>query len=141
MASSHILIRFNNMAHSFEVGKTYTREQVMTLIGVPTDVKGGNWYTGYARNEDDWFIFCNIGVAGTTGHDYNNRWQTNHLVWFGKTGSHPGQPTIQVMTGPKGDVYIFSRQSNRDRFTYQGRGTAVSIRDTTPVEITWALTP
>ena len=31
----------------FEVGGSYTREDVQNLLGVPDDQRGGNWDTGY----------------------------------------------------------------------------------------------
>ena len=61
------------MLYQFQVGNTYKRRDVYKVIGIPEDTKGGNWDTGYARHENEWFIFCNVGIMGRTGHDYANK--------------------------------------------------------------------
>ncbi len=61
---------------SLQVGKIYKRVEVMDSVGVPPTIsrKGGSWFTGYARHGNVICIFCNVGVAGRTGHDYSNTW-------------------------------------------------------------------
>ena len=56
---------------------------------------GGDWFTGYCRQEDDLVIFMNVGVPGKTGHDFANQYDEDSktIVWFGKTGSHHQQNT------------------------------------------------
>lgn len=72
------------MLYHFQVGKQYTRRDICKIIGVPEDTKGGNWDTGYNQYNEDWFIFCNIGIPGRTGHNYNNLLIGDNLVWYGK---------------------------------------------------------
>lgn len=127
-----------NMDYHFGVGQKYRRRDVYRIIGIPEDTHGGNWDTGYARLGDDWFIFCNIGIPGRTGHDYANRWLGDRLEWYGKTGSCLAHRSIQSMIGPRGETYVFYRESNDEPFTFAGKGQADAVEDTTPVKITWA---
>lgn len=123
--------------YNFIVGKTYKRKDVFEVIGLPEIPKGGNWYTGCNKYKNDWFIFCNIGVTGRTGHDYNNQFAGDNLVWFGETGTKKEHPTIQSLISPPGKVYIFARASNREPFIYAGLGKAKSVEDISPVKIIW----
>src|ERR1700694_2021399 len=61
----------------FEVGRQYTRAQVQDALNVPEDQRDGDWLTGYTRFNDELFVFCNVGTAGRTGHDYFR----GHLSW------------------------------------------------------------
>ena len=58
---------------SFKRGGIYTRKSIGEIcfpgVGRP---KGGNWDTGYVRVENNVIIFMNIGVAGRTGHNFDN---------------------------------------------------------------------
>jgi len=76
-------------------------------------------------------------VAGRTGHDYNNQFVGDELVWFGKTRSKKDHSTIQSLICPVGKVYIFTRMSNKEPFMYTGIGSAKSVEDTSPVKIVW----
>lgn len=125
------------MRYDFIVGRQYRRRDVFRVIGVPEDTKGGNWDTGYNRHGDDWFIFCNIGKPGRTGHDYNNEFVGADLVWYGKTQSKLHHPTIQSMLKLGGRVYVFARENNQEPFTYVGAGRAKAFYDSTPVKIVW----
>lgn len=125
------------MPYDFTAGEEYSRKDVFRIIGMPEDTWGGPWFTGYARQGEDWFLFCNIGEAGRTGHDYQNEWIGGQLHWYGKTRSKLSHPSIQSMIGDEGDVYVFYRTSNENSFTYAGRGEAVEIEDTTPVKVIW----
>src|SRR5258708_1415436 len=69
----------------FEVGAQYTRAQIQQSLDVPEDRRGGDWATGYTRFADELFVFCNVGSAGRTGHDYPNRWDGEQLVWSAKS--------------------------------------------------------
>lgn len=123
--------------YDFTVGEEYTRKDVFRLIGMPEDTWGGPWFTGYARHGSNWFLFCNIGAAGRTGHDYANEWTGDQLRWYGKKRSKLSHPSIQSMIGEEGEVYIFYRSSNESSFTYAGRGEAAEVEDTTPVKVIW----
>ena len=127
--------------YNFIIGKNYKRKDIYRVIEIPEDTKGGNWDTGYNRYKDDWFIFCNIGVAGRTGHDYKNEFLGDELVWFGKNRSKKKHFTIQSLINPVGKVYIFTRTSNKSPFTYAGIGKAKLVEDTEPVKIVWEFIP
>jgi hypothetical protein len=122
---------------SFEVGATYTRSRIKQMIGLDPESKGGPWDTGYAQRDGADFIFCNVGVAGRTGHDYPNRFDGNELIWHGKTNSHQDQPTILRMTAASAEVHVFWRADERTPFTYAGLGTAVGVSDDVPVQVRW----
>jgi Domain of unknown function (DUF3427)/HNH endonuclease len=126
--------------YPFIVGKDYQRKDVMLVVGVD-DSGGGNWYTGYVSRGPDWFIFCNIGVSGRTGHDYQNGFQGDDLVWFGKNRSSISQHSIQSLLRPDGNTYVFYRDDNQKPFTFAGIGSPVSVTDETPVKVLWSLRP
>jgi 5-methylcytosine-specific restriction enzyme A len=128
------------MKYNFQRGKKYKRQDVFNIIGVSKNTAGGIWFTGYNKHLDDWFIFCNVGDAGTTGHDYPNKWLGSDLLWYGKTNTTLRQPSMQDMINSLGKIYIFTRSNNRDPFTFAGCGKAKEYKDTSPVTITWELT-
>ena len=122
----------------FQKGKQYSRSEVADIIGLPANRRhGGNWSTGYDTYDDEAFIFCNVGDAGRTGHDYANEWVGDQLIWYGKTGTHRAQPLIRKLIGGDMPVHVFWRSSNRDAFTYAGTGTAAGVEDTIPVRVRW----
>jgi len=123
--------------YQFEMGKSYQRSQIRKQLGLDPDAKGGSWYTGYVQHNGADFIFCNVGIAGRTGHDYDNYFDGDDLVWRGKTGSHRGQPTIRRMTSPNSEVHIFWRGNDRDPFTYAGLGKSVDASPDIPVRVRW----
>lgn len=125
------------MAHSFQVGEKYARVDVADAIGMPESRRGGNWHTGYDRWNGEFFIFCNIGIAGRTGHDYANRWYGPNLIWYGKSRTTASDPEIQDLTSGRYPVHIFWRCDDRAPFTYAGRATPAWIQGSKPVEITW----
>lgn len=128
------------MIYHFMIGRKYRRKDIYRIIGIPENTKGGSWDTGYNKYKDDWFLFCNIGIPGRTGHDYENEFIGDDLKWFGKTGSKLAQPSIQSMLKPKGQIYIFTRTDQTGPFTYAGAGVAIRAENTTPVQIIWRLT-
>ncbi len=125
-------------AFTFIRGATYTRPAIRAAVGLDPDQRGGDWYTGYARHDGAFFIFCNVGVAGRTGHDYANYFEGDRLHWRGKTQATQHQPMIQAMTAPGAEVHVFWREDDRDPFAYEGLGRAVSVDDATPVGVVWA---
>ena len=125
--------------YPFHAGKRYKRRDVYKIIGVPETTKGGVWDTGYAEYIDDFFLFCNVGVAGRTGHDYPNKFIGPDLHWYAKSHTALHQPQIQKLLNPSGLIYIFFRLSDKDPFTFAGLGSAISFSDQTPVQITWQI--
>jgi len=123
----------------FEVGKSYSKEDIYRIFEVPAARRGGNWNTGYTKFDGRWFIFSNIGIPGRTGHDYGDRLVESRLFWSGKKKSHIAQSSITDLVSDNSTVYIFYRRESRDPFTFAGIGKVLSVKDTTPVEIEWEL--
>ncbi len=71
----------------FNQGGEYTRADVKELAGLPRSAKGGPWDTGIVKHDGQFLIFANVGTAGRTGHDYDNRWEGDAFRWYHKTGS------------------------------------------------------
>jgi 5-methylcytosine-specific restriction enzyme A len=124
------------MPYPFEIGQRYARKDVLKVIGLQ-DPMGGNWYTDYASHGKDFFIFCNVGTTGRTGHDYQNEWQGPDLVWYAKTGTHVAQETMQRLLDGKRDIYVFWRRDNSAPFTFAGLARPTRVTTTTPVKVIW----
>lgn len=123
----------------FEVASHYTREQVQNILAVPAAQRDGNWDTGYNRFQNELFVFCNVGMAGRTGHDHGNQWEGDELVWYAKAGTHIGQHLIRQIASGDIPVHLFWRPDSRQvQFTYAGVARPLSIDDTRPVRIRWA---
>lgn len=128
------------MPFRFFVGQPYTREQIAEAIGMPPERrKGGNWTTGYDRWAGEFFVFCNIGVAGRSGHDYANRWDGKVLHWFAKNRDRLGRPSIEALISGNEPVHIFWRGKDRAAFTYAGLATALEAYDQSPVAVVWSV--
>jgi putative restriction endonuclease len=125
------------MPTQFLKGAEYTRATVADQIGLPAGKRLGNWNTGYAEWNGEVFVFCNVGTAGRTGHDYPNRWEGPELVWYGKGPARAHQRLIKRMTGGEMPVHIFWRDNDRGSFIYAGRGRAVDVVDSSPVGVRW----
>ena len=124
----------------FKKGEKYARSDVAEIIGLPANRRhGGNWSTGYDTYNNEAYIFCNVGEAGRTGHDYANEWVGDELTWCGKTGTHRHQPLIRKLTDGTMPVHVFWRSCNRDAFTYAGKATAAAVEDTVPVRVRWRM--
>ena len=88
---------------SFKRGSEYSRDDIHFLYhGKPVPRIGtGNWKTGYVSptGTNDLIIFMNIGVPGTTGHDFDNKFDpdTNTIIWYGKPKTHSGQPIFKKL--------------------------------------------
>ncbi|PTL37410.1 DUF3427 domain-containing protein [Alkalicoccus saliphilus] len=122
----------------FEVGRKYSRKDVYRIFDVPEEKQGGNWNTGYTTFNEDVFVFVNINSAGRTGHDYDNKFIGDDLQWFGKRNHSLATHAIQAMLNPKGKVYVFTREDNKNtNFTYQGNATVKEYQNSKPVKIIW----
>ena len=91
----------------FTIGSTYTRNDIYEILSLPEDERGGDWLNGYHRHGEDYYIFCNVGVPGRTGHDYDNHWEGEKLskrpakaVLTGATGYSAGRATRQGSSSP-----------------------------------------
>jgi len=123
----------------FEVGESYSRNQIQDILDVPLEMRHGDWNTGYHRHEDDWYIFCNIGNPGRTGHDYRNRFEGERLHWYGKTNSKLSHSSIKCLLGTAGNVHVFFRTNSRGPFVFAGLAVPVSVTDKVPVEVLWSI--
>jgi 5-methylcytosine-specific restriction enzyme A len=126
----------DNVRFAFRINGWYSRKDVLKEVSLP-DPAGGNWYTGYASHGEDFFIFCNVGTTGRTGHDYQNRWEGEDLIWFAKNGSHVGQPAMQRLLDGSRDVYVFWRSDNEGPFTFAGLARPTRVTTTSPVRVRW----
>jgi hypothetical protein len=124
---------------SFRKGQLYTRAEVAERIDLPPALRhGGNWDTGYSRWNDEFFIFCNVGIPGKTGHDYPNRWEGKELLWTGKTRSRKDTPFVREMLSGARSVHLFWRGKLDTPFTYAGLAAADEVVDTIPVQVRWS---
>ncbi len=126
--------------YPFKVGKHYTKRDIYRICKVPKNKQKGNWNTGYNQYNGCWFIFCNIGTAGRTGHDYENRFVGGDLVWYGKNRSSLQQKSIQSLLSNETTKLIFYREDSRAPFIYAGEGKPKEFKETVPVQITWEIT-
>lgn len=123
--------------YPFIVGDDYTKQDIYRVCNVPASKQRGNWDTGYHHYDNDWFVFCNVGVPGRTGHNYQNAFVGDELVWFGKSASLPSHDSIQSLIDSSKNVYIFWRESNQSPFTFAGLAKAKEMSGDKPVRIVW----
>jgi putative restriction endonuclease len=122
----------------FVRGAIYGREEVQDLLGVPEEVRGGHWDTGYAKYGEQVFIFANVGVPGRTGDDYPNRWDGDRLVWYSKRTAHARQPLMRAVLSHALAAHVFTRSEDRADFRYEGIGRVASYEDRSPIEVVWS---
>ena len=122
----------------FKKGSLYSRQDVgWVLLPETGRPAGGDWDTGYVKVEEKLIIFMNIGVPGTTNHDFDNYYDENNktIVWYGKPRSHSQQPTFQKLFNGELTPYFFARWDNKNpAFTFLGVGKIVSFKDGIPVK-------
>jgi hypothetical protein len=88
--------------------------------------------TGYARIDNNLFIFMNIGTPGRTGEDYKNYYdsQTETISWCAKGKTHSAQPLMQRIINGELNLYFFARWKKEDvKFKYLGLGHVISYQD------------
>ncbi|WP_199770353.1 HNH endonuclease [Aeromonas sp. ASNIH3] len=123
----------------YTIGSTYTRNDIYEILGLPENERGGDWLNGYHRHGEDYYIFCNVGVPGRTGHDYDNHWEGEKLIWYGKTKSHFGQQTIKNLISGSYRVFVFYRSEDRASFSFAGVGHPIPHSAIErPARIDWA---
>jgi len=123
--------------YPFVVGNAYSKKDIYRICDVPLDKQRGNWDTGSTKYNNDWFIFANVGTPGRTGHDYQNKFVGDDLHWYGRTNSQVGQPSIDSLLNPDGNIFIFYRENALDSFIFAGLAKPKSFSDEVPVQITW----
>jgi len=116
----------------FKRGSIYTRKSIGQIcypgVGRPA---GGNWDTGYVSVEDNLIVFMNIGVAGRTGHDFDNEFDehTNTITWYGKPNTNSTQPTFKKLLQGDTTPHFFARWNQKPQFTYLGIGRILGFED------------
>lgn len=115
----------------FKRGSQYTRDEIANLVRPEKPPHGGDWATGYARIEDKLFVFMNIGVAGRTGHDFENYFdeKTNTLIWFSKPNKKSTNPLFQKLLSGELKPYFFARWNQKPPFTFLGTGLILKFED------------
>jgi hypothetical protein len=115
----------------FKRGVEYTRDEIARVVRPENPPRGGDWTTGYARIENNLFIFMNIGVAGRTGHDFENHYdeKSQTLVWFSKPNKHSSNPLFQKILSGELTPYFFARWNQKPPFTFLGTGNIVNLED------------
>ncbi len=121
----------------FTLYQQYSRNDVKNILDIKT--KRGPYERGYWEHKEsgEMYIFANVGIPGVTGHDYDNHWDEDVLRWEGDTISSIGSGRIQKLIDNDIDTHIFTRDTPRGLFTYEGIGIAQEVKDTLPVQISW----
>ena len=125
--------------YPFLVDHLYSKKDIYRIINLPESTKGGNWDTGYATYENDFYLFVNIGFSGRRGHNYDNYFLGSLLHWYAKVTAKFHQPLVQKMLNPEGYIYIFYRYEANSPYFYAGTGRPYSWEDSSPVQITWQI--
>ena len=123
---------------TLRVGGKYSRADVKELAGVGRTAKGGPWDTGIVEHGGEFLIFANVGAAGRTGHDYNNRWDGEYFRWYHKRRSNIEWRSVKRLLRGVSPVHIFWRGSNSAPFEYAGCARPRDVIDSSPVEVVWA---
>ena len=116
----------------FKKGQKYSRNDVGYIVfpneGRP---KGGNWDTLYVDFKNNRMHFINIGIAGTTGHNFPNEYnlEKNILTWYGKPHSRSDWPSMKGVINGKLTLHFFIRTENYGKFTYLGVGKVINFED------------
>lgn len=125
---------------NFRVGEQYARRDIYRILNVPEDEQRGDWDTGYHLHGDTFFVFCNVGVAGRTGHDYSNGFDGDELVWWAKNNRRLGQDQMAQLLERGREVLIFWRSNSGAPFHFAGTGWANDVKDAAngqPVFVRW----
>jgi len=117
----------------FKLGSFYTRDEIWKEYHPNEGERpsGGNWVGGYVTEGNDLIAFLNIGVPGTTGHDFDNYYddEKKQIIWYGKPGTHSSQPLMSKIINNELNLNFFGRWDNRAPFKYLGIGEIDSYVD------------
>lgn len=126
------------MQEIITIGEKYSRKDIYKIFDVPKENQGGNWYTGYNKFNDQYFIFVNIDSAGRTGHNYHNKLLSYKLEWYSKNNHNLASNSIKELLNASDNRYIFTRNNSNDpSFIYRGHGVVEAKFDQTPAKIIW----
>jgi 5-methylcytosine-specific restriction protein A len=121
----------------FELGKPYSKADIYSVLKVPEDKQRGSWDTGYTPYENNWFFFCNIGVPGRTGHDYQNYFDGDLLISHAKLKSKIDHPSIKSIQSVETKKFIFYREDDLSDWIFAGMGTLVELQPGPPLRFVW----
>ena len=93
--------------------------------------------SGIIEHRGEFFIFPNVGTAGSFGDDFGNRWEGGRLRWFHKKASRLDWPSVRRLLDA-GQAHVFWRRSTQDLFKYAGYGRIEEVFGSSPVGILWA---
>ncbi len=122
---------------SLIAGNTYTRIEVQEAIGKPDPTTSGDWGTGYTEYNGIFYIFANVDSAGGTGHDYPNRWVGDSFEWPSKNKAKIDHPQSKRLLSPNAVVRLFTRNTDRAPFVYQGTAVALNAWGEKPFRVVW----
>lgn len=125
------------MTTLFVLNRAYSRPEIRTLVG-DSNLRGGAWDTGYREWRGEFFIFAGVGAKGRTGHDYDNHWRGESLVWEARNNTKLRDPQIRALLSGTYSIHLFTREDERLPWTYRGLAHPLVVSDTSPVGITWA---
>lgn len=128
----------------FEIMKNYSRKKIKEMIGLPQNIVDSNlnYYSfGYPKYKDTFYIFANIGISGSTGHDYDNRFiDENFFIWTAPFNTNSDQKNIKALLANNFKRLLFTRYNNKDDFIYQGiLNVCEVLNNSSPVKIKFSL--
>ena len=84
------------------------------------------------RHHGEFFIFANVGTAGNTGHDYDNRWEGKRLRWHHQRRSHIAWPRVRELLEPGRRIHVFWRTAEEKSVRIRGRSNALGDKGHDP---------
>lgn len=121
----------------FSIGNKYKRSDIHSILNVPEDKRKGNFDKGLVKYDNSFYLFVNIGIAGSVGSDYNNYWDGDLLHWKSANNANVSQPMIIQLLNQELPIRVFTRMNTRDAFTYEGLAGVSSYEVSIPVKIIW----
>ena len=125
----------NKVNFKFNKKSIYSKAEIHKIVTNSDDRPNFDFdRTGYGTakgNDDDLFIFANIGIPGRTGEDYKNVYseETESLTWCAKRNTSSGQPRMKKIINGELNLYFFARWVKNEKWTYIGKGTVLDYKD------------
>lgn len=123
------------MMLDFKRGSIYTRNSIYEFCYGEQRPAGGDWDTGYtslrAPLDDQLIVFMNIGVPGSTGHDFPNTYDDEKklITWYGKPGRNSKQEQMRKIIDREVIPHFFARWNRKPEFIYIGVGSVIDFED------------
>lgn len=89
------------------------------------------------------YIFVNLGDYESSpsriykDYNYKNQWQSEDLTWTSASNHGSSTPSGKKLLSSK-YVRVFTRESNKDTWTYQGKYTPSSHSPGKPFKVIWS---